>query len=142
MAVLASCSAGDDSPPEADDATGTAPGVTTTVATAPPDDPVELFPDVVGGDAERSDDGTWTIRATLSSPYDTPERYADAWRVLGPDGAVLGVRELAHDHANEQPFTRSLAGVAIPDDVDVITLEGRDQVSGWGGATFTIDLDR
>ena len=110
------------------------------------DDPVpapaqgELFPDVIGATADRAADGSWTFSATLSSPYDSPERYADAWRVVGPDGEVYGVRELAHDHANEQPFTRSQSGIVIPDDVTVVIVEGRDQVSGWGGATVEVEL--
>lgn len=102
----------------------------------------ELFPDVVGATASQSADGTWSFSATLSSPYDTPARYADAWRVVGPDGTVYGVRELAHDHANEQPFTRSLGGVEVPDEVTEVTIEGRDQVSGWGGQTTTVALER
>ena len=123
----------------------TAPVPTTTeddTATEPPAaSPDELFPDVLAATAERSGD-TWTVSATLSSPYDTPERYADAWRIVGPDGTVYGVRELAHDHQNEQPFTRSLSGVEIPDSVTVVTVEGRDQLSGWGGATVDVQLDR
>ncbi len=100
----------------------------------------ELFPDVLSAMATRNGDGTWDLSATLSSPYDTPQRYADAWRVVGSDGTVYGVRELLHDHATEQPFTRSLTGVAIPDDETEVTIEGRDQVSGWGGETVTIPL--
>ena len=86
------------------------------------------------------DDGTWTVSVTMSSPYDTPERYADAWRVLDEQGAELGVRELAHDHGAEQPFTRSLTGVSIPVGVESITVEGRDQRNGWGGATVTVTV--
>ncbi|MDH3753929.1 MAG: hypothetical protein OEU32_08655 [Acidimicrobiia bacterium] len=104
------------------------------------DQPEELFPDVLDAGAMRSDDGTWSFDVTISSPYDTPARYADAWRVLGPDGAELGVRVLTHDHAGEQPFTRSLSGVEIPDGVTVVTIQGRDQVSGWGGATVDVTL--
>ncbi len=103
---------------------------------------VELFPDVVDVRAEQSGDGSWTFFVTLSSPYDTPERYADAWRVIGPDGEVYGIRELAHDHASEQPFTRSQSGIVIPADVTTVTVEGRDQVSGWGGATVEVTLER
>lgn len=101
----------------------------------------ELFPDVVGATAVQDADGSWTFSATLSSPYDTPERYADAWRVIGPDGEVYGIRELTHDHANEQPFTRSQSGIEVPDGVTTVTVEGRDQVSGWGGATIEVELD-
>ncbi len=102
----------------------------------------ELFPDVIGAVAHLDGDGTWTFDATLSSPYDSPDRYADAWRVVGPDGTVYGVRELSHDHASEQPFTRSLSRIEIPEDVSTVTVEGRDQISGWGGGSVTVDLDR
>lgn len=98
-----------------------------------------LFPDVVDVTVERDGD-TFRFDVTISSPYDTPERYADAWRVVGPDGTVLGVRELLHDHQDEQPFTRSLSGVEIPAGVDTVTIEGRDQVNGWGGATLEVEL--
>ena len=101
----------------------------------------ELFPDVLEATARQDGDGTWTFAATLSSPYDSPERYADAWRVVGPDGTVYGIRELAHDHAGEQPFTRDHSGIEIPDDVEVVTVEGRDQISGWGGATVDVPLE-
>lgn len=47
---------------------------------------------------------------------------------------------LLHDHAGEQPFTRSLDDVAIPDGVDRVTIEGRDLEHGWGGGTATIDV--
>ncbi len=99
-----------------------------------------LFPDVVAATAEQAADGTWRFDVTLSSPYDTPERYADAWRILGPDGTEYGLRVLAHDHQNEQPFTRSLGGVELPADVDVVTVEGRDQLNGWGGERFELEL--
>lgn len=130
------------------DATTTEPiatnstGAEQTTAAASADIDGELYPDVVDAVAKLGADGTWEVSATLSSPYDSPDRYADAWRVVGPDGSVYGIRELAHDHAAEQPFTRSLSGVAVPDDVDQVVVEGRDQISGWGGTSFTIQLNR
>ena len=99
-----------------------------------------LYPDVVDVQATSDDGLTWTFHVTLSSPYDTPARYADGWRVVGPDGTVYGVRELLHDHAAEQPFTRSLAGVEIPSTVTSVVVEGRDQRNGWGGTSVAFDL--
>lgn len=92
------------------------------------------FPDVVDAEVERTGEA-YRVSATISSPYDGPERYADAFRVLSPDGTVLGVRELLHDHAGEQPFTRSLDGVEIPEGVEEVIVEGRDLANGWGGET-------
>jgi hypothetical protein len=102
----------------------------------------ELFPDVLDATANLDADGTWTFTATMSSPYDSPDRYADAWRVVDADGTVYGIRELTHDHASEQPFTRSQSGIEIPETVASVVVEGRDQVSGWGGETVTVELER
>ncbi len=79
---------------------------------------------------------------TLSSPYDTPERYADGWRVLAPDGATLGEHQLDHDHASEHPFTRTQTGLRIPVDVDEVIVERRDQANGYGGGTVTVEVPR
>lgn len=98
-----------------------------------------LYPDVVDV-AVNGDASAYNFVVTLSSPYDSPDRYADAWRVVGDDGEVYGVRELLHHHANEQPFTRALERIEIPDSVASVTIQGRDQVYGWGGATMEVSL--
>lgn len=104
-----------------------------------PDLQLQLYPDVI--DVEISgEDGVFGLDVTISSPYDSADRYADAWRVVGDDGVVYGVRELTHDHGNEQPFTRSMDGVEIPETVSTIVVEGRDQVYGWGGTAITLTL--
>ena len=113
----------------------------TVPATASDVDGGQRFPDVIDAVVTEAATG-WDFDVTVSSPYDTPERYADAWRVVGPDGIVFGVRELLHDHADEQPFTRSLRGVEIPSDVDLVVVEGRDSSNGWGGRTVEVLLDR
>ena len=128
MVLVTGCGADDSSPPTASTTTG---GGTSVGAVD------SAFPDVVEV-AITPDGDTYRFDVTISSPYDSPERYADAWRVLASDGTVLGIRELTHDHADEQPFTRSLAGVVLPDGVDEVTIEARDLANGWGGATVTV----
>jgi len=124
-----------DSPPVIPSVTATVPAGASTV------DDEQQFPDVIDAVATAADAG-WNFDVTVSSPYDSPERYADAWRVAGPDGVVFGVRELLHHHADEQPFTRSLRDVEIPPDVDFVVVEGRDSSNGWGGQTVDVALDR
>ncbi|MEO0427314.1 MAG: hypothetical protein AAF160_07670 [Pseudomonadota bacterium] len=97
--------------------------------------------DVVGAEATAQGD-TWRFSATVAHGDTGWDHYADAWRVVGPDGTVYGTRELAHPHVNEQPFTRSLSGVRIPDDVDEVRVEARDSVHGWGGKSVTVKLER
>ncbi len=111
-------------------------------APGPEDEPApqtQQHPDIIEARLTRSGD-SWSLDATISSPYDTPERYADAFRAVGPDGTVLGVRELTHDHANEQPFTRTLTNLVIPAGTRQVTVEARDLQFGWGGATVTLDV--
>jgi hypothetical protein len=100
-----------------------------------------LFPDVLAAQLTRNADGSFTIAVTIASPYDTPQQYADGWRVLAPDGTVLGEHTLLHDHANEQPFTRTQRGVIIPSDLRSVTIEGRDLVNGYGGGTVTVAVE-
>jgi len=142
LALTTACGGSDES--SGDDAvSGPAPGAEPSpdAAAEEPISDGDMFPDVIDATAQRTED-TWTIAATLSSPYDTPERYADAWRVLGPDGEVYAERILTHDHANEQPFTRSQSGVVIPSEVSVIVIQGRDLEFGYGGDTFELVLPR
>ncbi|HEX6220068.1 MAG TPA: N-acetylmuramoyl-L-alanine amidase [Acidimicrobiia bacterium] len=104
-----------------------------------PDLEAALYPDVLAAEVSRGSQ-TYGFEVTISSPYDSAERYADAFRIVGDDGQVYGIRELLHDHANEQPFTRSLGGLDIPDSVESVTIEARDLVYGWGGATVEVAL--
>ena len=100
----------------------------------------QRHPDVLAVELRPTGERTYDVVVTVSSPYDTPERYADGWRVLDPDGAVLGTHTLMHDHASEQPFTRTQRGLTIPAGVTSVTVEGRDRLHGFGGATITADV--
>jgi hypothetical protein len=70
------------------------------------------------------------------------DHYANKWDVVAPDGTVLGTRILHHPHVNEQPFTRSLSGVNIPDSVETVTIRAHDSVHEYGGRTATLDVPR
>ncbi len=100
----------------------------------------QKFPDVIAVKIKSSGVDAFDFDATISSPYDTRERYADAFRVIGKDDKVYGERILLHDHADEQPFTRDLYGVKIPRDVKAVTIQGRDKQYGYGGKTFEAQL--
>jgi hypothetical protein len=103
---------------------------------------VQACADVIGGDIERSGDGTFRISATVRSGETGWEKYADAWEVRKLDGTVIDVRVLAHPHVTEQPFTRSLSSVTIPEDTGQVILAARDLVNGFCGETLTLDVPR
>lgn len=97
---------------------------------------------VVDARVERASDGSYTFTVTLRHADEGWNHYADAWEVLSPDGEVLGKRTLYHPHVNEQPFTRSLAGVRIPEGVEQVTIRAHDSVHGYGGETRVIEIPR
>lgn len=98
--------------------------------------------DVVSAEASRNGDGTWRFTVSVRHADEGWDHYADQWQVLGPDGEVLGTRTLYHPHVDEQPFTRSLSGVRLPDAVDRVTIRARDSLHGHGGDSFTLRLPR
>ena len=98
--------------------------------------------DVLKVEARSSGNDSWSFDVTVEHADAGWDHYADAWRVVGPDGAVHGTRTLYHPHVDEQPFTRSLSGVAIPEGVDTVTVEAHDSVHGWGGAAVEVTLPR
>ncbi|KKK68554.1 hypothetical protein LCGC14_2942870 [marine sediment metagenome] len=82
----------------------------------------------------------WKFDVTVRHNDSGWEHYADAWRVLGPDGEPLGTRNLAHPHIEEQPFTRSLSGVRIPNGVTEVSIQARDSMDGWSSDVVTVPL--
>jgi hypothetical protein len=114
------------------------PGTSSTSSTSSAG---QLFPDVVALDPTTLSTPTTRVAVTLSSPYDTPARYADAIRVRSTDATTIyGILKLGHDHATEQPFTRTLTGLQIPTGVTTVIVEGHDHVNGWGGRTLTVQV--
>ncbi|SMF24321.1 hypothetical protein SAMN06265365_108100 [Tistlia consotensis] len=96
--------------------------------------------DVVAAEALREPAGTWRFDVTLRHADGGWEHYADAWEVLAPDGRLLATSRLLHPHVEEQPFTRSLGGVAIPAGVSQVTIRAHDSVHGYGGRTLELTL--
>ena len=95
--------------------------------------------EIIDAKAVRSGDG-WRFTVTIEHADSGWEHYADAWRVITDDGDLLGERTLLHPHEGEQPFTRSLDGVKIPKNVDVVYIEAHDSVHGWSPQRVKINL--
>lgn len=96
--------------------------------------------DVVAASAHRSADGTYRFDVTVRHLDTGWDHYADRWDIVAPDGEVIASRVLAHPHVEEQPFTRSLRGVVVPDGVGEVTLRAHDSVHGLGGNEITLKI--
>ena len=106
------------------------------------DPAAQRYPDVLSAKVRVVAEDSFEFDVTISSPYDTPQRYADAFRVADRNGAVYGERVLLHDHADEQPFTRDLGGVKIPKGVRTVVIQARDLRNGYGGKSIEVALPR
>lgn len=96
--------------------------------------------DVVDASVRLTGASTYTFSVTVKHEDTGWDHYADRWQVLAPDGTVLGERTLLHPHENEQPFTRSLSGVVIPEGIDKVTIRAGDKIHGYGGAELVLEL--
>lgn len=80
------------------------------------------------------------IAVTLRHADSGWDHYANRWEVIAPDGEVLAVRTLLHPHVDEQPFTRQLKSVGIPQSMTWIRVRGHDLVHGYGGREVTLSV--
>jgi len=96
--------------------------------------------DVLEVRVSRTGDETYSFAVTVRHADTGWDHYADRWEVVAPDGTVFGTRVLLHPHVGEQPFTRSLTGVAIPEGMTEVTIRAHDSVDGLGGKEMTVEL--
>jgi len=95
---------------------------------------------VVDADVSRGSNGLYRFSVTLLHADNGWDHYADRWQVLAPDGKVLATRVLVHPHDQEQPFTRSMSGIAIPAGITWVTIRGHDKVHGDGARMLRVEL--
>lgn len=96
--------------------------------------------DVVKVAVSETTPGTFRFDVSVRHGDEGWEHFANLWQVVGPAGAVLGTRVLVHPHDTEQPFTRSLGGVAIPGEIKTVVIRARDSVHDFGGKELSVDL--
>jgi len=102
--------------------------------------PVRADPPVIEAVRAQRDGTVWRFEVTLSHPDSGWDHYADGWRVLDMQGNELGLRVLTHPHEHEQPFTRSLGGVAIPEGTTEVQVQARCLIDGWTAGTTVVPL--
>tara|TARA_B100000676_G_C18040353_1_gene824506 strand:+ start:1573 stop:1911 length:339 start_codon:yes stop_codon:yes gene_type:complete len=98
--------------------------------------------DVLAVSVKQTSSGIYRFDVSVKHADTGWDHYADNWQILGPNGAVIGARVLHHPHVSEQPFTRSLQRVEIPDAVESVIVRAHDSVQGNGGAERTVKLKR
>lgn len=82
----------------------------------------------------------WRFDVTLSHPDTGWDHYADGWELIDEAGNRIAVRELMHPHVEEQPFTRSLRNIMLPDGMTKIWVRARCSEHGWTGDAYEVTL--
>jgi hypothetical protein len=96
-------------------------------------------PRIIGATAEKTGMG-WRISVTLEHGDSGWDHYADGWEVLDKAGNRLGLRKLMHPHVDEQPFTRSLVSVMVPDGERQVVIRARCSQAGWASEDYMLTL--
>jgi hypothetical protein len=84
--------------------------------------------------------GSCTFSVTLEHADQGWNHYANQWDVVTLDGRLLKSRVLYHPHDNEQPFTRSVSGVLIPEGMNKVKIRARDTRHGYSDQEFIVDI--
>jgi hypothetical protein len=97
---------------------------------------------ILAADFQSKGANRWLVRVTLAHADTGWDHYADDWRVVDGAGRILGDRVLLHPHVDEQPFTRGLDNVPIPEGVTTVYIEAHDKVHGWAAQRLRVDLGK
>jgi len=98
--------------------------------------------DVLKVEVDCNDSSSCDFHVTVEHADAGWEHYANRWEVRTVEGEKLAVRTLAHPHDHEQPFTRSLENVSIPQAVNEVVVRARDSRHKYGGKELTVKLGR
>ena len=82
----------------------------------------------------------WKISVTIEHQDTGWDHYVPGWEVLDAAGNRLAYRKLHHPHVTEQPFTRSLSSVMIPDGTRKVMIYARSNRDGWGPDAHKLKL--
>jgi hypothetical protein len=100
------------------------------------------FAQVVYAEAVRDPGGTWTFNVTVRHDDTGWRHYANMWVIVDPyTGEEMGQRILTHPHVDEQPFTRSMVGVFIPEGITQIEVRARCNLHGYSGQAYLVTLE-
>lgn len=96
-------------------------------------------PEIVKVTVSKPDMG-WLFKVTVRHPDVGWDHFADGWEILDRHGKRLGYRKLSHPHVTEQPFTRSLRGVMVPDGIRVVMIRAHCSEHGWSSKPIKVKL--
>ena len=98
--------------------------------------------DVIDVKVIRGDDGSFTFNVTVRHEDEGWNHYADHWLILDKDEQLIAARKLMHPHVKEQPFTRSLSYIQIPDEVTEVIIRAHCSTDNYSGKDMVLKIGR
>lgn len=96
-------------------------------------------PQVLSATARKAGLG-WRIEATVSHPDSGWDHFIDYWVVETRDGTEIDRRNLLHPHTSEQPLTRSIPSVSVPDGIRKVFIRAHCRRDGMSKDRFMLKL--
>ena len=97
--------------------------------------------DVIDAEVKRGDDGSYTFNVTVQHADEGWNHYVDHWLILDKNELVIAARKLAHPHIKEQPFTRNLSYIQIPDEVTEVIIRAHCSVDNYSGKDMIVKIE-
>ncbi len=97
---------------------------------------------ILNVDFKNEGNARYTFNVTVQHEDKGWNHYVDRWEVLTPDGQIISIRVLRHPHVKEQPFTRSLPFVAVPEDIKKVIIRAHCSVDGFGGNEIEVFIPK
>jgi len=95
---------------------------------------------VIDAEVKREEDGIFTFNVTVQHAEEGLNHYADHWLILDKDEQLIAARKLMHPHVKEQPFTRSLSYIQIPDEVTEVIIRAHCSVDNYSGESVVLKI--
>lgn len=95
--------------------------------------------DVINATASCNTQNICRFTATLKHNDEGWQHYANKFDII-VNKKVIATRVLYHPHVNEQPFTRAISGVKIPNGTSTVTIRAHDLVHKYGGKEFILKI--
>ncbi len=96
---------------------------------------------VVDANVIHEADGSFTFKVTVQHTDEGWQHYADHWLILDKDEQLIAARKLLHPHVKEQPFTRDLSYIEIPETVKEVIIRAHCSVDGYTGYDFALNIE-
>ena len=84
----------------------------------------------------------WKISVTIEHQDTGWDHYVTGWEVLDAAGNRLAYRKLHHPHVTEQPFTRSLHSVTVPDGTRKVYIVAHCSNGGGTSEPYKVKMKR